>query len=188
MFVQRWKASVRKPYIWAFVLLAIICSTIPALSLRYQSDTKLPIGLVNEDKGQLSYDLEAYMDRYDRLLVFKLDREIALRYLAMGRLEAVYIVGAGFTDRLSKGEYDGLITMYSAPATSSAVQLIETFNNKTRMVGLWRPPSPKLGNSRVGGIAVTPNAQQMYLHLTTAFERSTSHPEHIPSGADEREI
>lgn len=165
MFVQRWKASIRKPYIWAFVILAILTSTIPAFSVQFHSETALPIGIVNEDNKQLSYDLEAYMETYDKLMVFKLDRETALRYLAMGRLEGVYIVEDGFTERLSKGEYEGLITMYSAPASSSAVLLGETVINKTLMV--WMVETALLKTQEFlesEGIPFTEETREQFYH------------------------
>ncbi len=129
MFYQRWKANARKPYVWAFVVIAVLTALIPAFSSRYVSQTQLPIGLVNEDHGPASLDLETYMARYDRLLVFELDRETALRYLAMGRLEAVYILEDGFSSRLQAGEYEGIVTMYTAPASAAAVLLSETVIN-----------------------------------------------------------
>jgi hypothetical protein len=129
MFVQRWKANARKPYVWVFVVIAVLTALIPAFSSRFASQTKLPIGLVNEDRGPASLDLENYMGQYDRLMVFELDRETALRYLAMGRLEAVYILEDGFSDRLQAGEYEGIVTMYTAPASSAAVLLSETVIN-----------------------------------------------------------
>jgi ABC-2 type transport system permease protein len=187
MFVQRWKASIRKPYIWAFVLLAVMISTLPAFSLRYQSATKLPIGLVNEDDKQLSYDLEAYMDRYDKLLVFKLDRETALRYLAMGRLEAVYMITKGFTERMSKGEYEGVITMYTAPASSSAVLLSETVINKTLLV--WMVETALLKTQEFlasEGIPFTPETRrQMYLQFNDLLLNGSTITirEHIPEPA-----
>lgn len=184
MCVQRWKASIRKPYIWAFVLLAILTSTIPAFSAKYTSDTKLPIGLVNEDNKALSFDLEAYMDKYSKLMVFKLDRETALRYLAMGRLEAVYILENGFTRHLAAGEYEGIITMFSAPASSSAVLLGETVINKTLLI--WMVETALLKTSEFlasEGIPYTSEMrQQMYLQFNDMLINGSTITikEHIP--------
>jgi hypothetical protein len=187
MFIQRWKASIRKPYVWAFVLLAIVTSSIPAFSVRFKSETKLPIGIVNEDKEALSYDLEAYMDKYDRLMVFKLDRETALRYLAMGRLEAVYIVEDGFTEQVKAGVYESIITMYSAPASSSAVLLSETIINKALLV--WMVETALLKTSEFlasENIPFTPEMrQQMYLQFNNKLlDGSTiTIRQHIPEPA-----
>lgn len=134
MSVLRWKALTKKPHVWLFILLSVLASLIPATAAKYHSDSRLPIALVNEDNGVASYDFERYMARYDRLLVFKLDRDTALRYMAMGRLEAVYIVTAGFTDAVQHDNYKGLITMVTAPASSAAVVLSETVVNSALMV------------------------------------------------------
>jgi hypothetical protein len=134
MFRLRWKASIRQPYVWAFVILAIGASLIPASAARFQSDTKFPIGFVNEDNGSASYDLETYLKGYDKLLVFNLDKETALRYLAMGRLEAVYVVKDDFTQCVKNDVYNGIIVLYTAPGSSAAVLLSETVINSVLMV------------------------------------------------------
>jgi hypothetical protein len=134
MFMMRWKAIVRQAYVWAFVVLAMLASLIPASSGRYRSESQFPIGLVNEDQGQGSLDLETYLDGYDKLLIFDLDREKALRYLAMGRLECVYIVEDGFTECVRNDVYEGIITLYTAPGSSAAVLLSETIINSALLV------------------------------------------------------
>ena len=127
MFFLRWKSCSRKPYAWAFVVVAILASFIPVLTSQYDSVTKLPIGLVNEDGNVLSYKFEKYMDDYDKnLIIYKFDREKSMRYLALGRLDAVYICNSGFTRQITQGEYEGLITMYTVPASSDAQALSET--------------------------------------------------------------
>lgn len=136
IFALRWKSCIRMPYVWAFVVIAILAAMVPALSSRYDSASKLPIGLVNEDDGALSGKLEQYMSDYaSDLIIEKSDREKALRDLAMGRLEAVYIINSGFTGHIRKGEYEGVITMVTAPASSAAQTLSETVINSA--ITVW---------------------------------------------------
>ena len=135
MFLLRWKSIIRKPYAWAFIVIAVATSFIPVLSSRFESKTMLPLGLVNEDNGSLSTELEDYMKDYHRdITVYKLDREKALRFLAMGRLEAVYVINDGFSETLARGECDGVITLYTAPASSAAQTLSEAVINSTLTV------------------------------------------------------
>lgn len=130
MFLIRWKACIKKPYIWVFILIAVATSLVPAVSSRFQSATKLPIGLVNEDTGALSGKLEEYIAGYsDDISIFKTHREQALRSLAMGRLEAVFVINGGFTEKVSQGSYEGIFTLYTAPASSAAQTLNEVVLN-----------------------------------------------------------
>jgi hypothetical protein len=130
MFIIRWKACIKKPYVWAFIVIALATSLIPAVSSQYQSKTKLPIGLVNEDTGTLSDKLEAYIAGYsDDISIFKSRREQALRSLAMGHLEAVFIINDGFSEKVSQGDYQGIVTLFTAPASSAAQTLNEVVLN-----------------------------------------------------------
>jgi hypothetical protein len=147
MFLMRWKSCIRKPYVWAFVVVAVLASAIPAVSSKYESSTKLPIGLVDEDGSGLSAKLEQYMASYDgNLLIFRSDRDEALRNLAMGRLEAVYIIDNGFAESLRRGEYKGLVTMVAAPASSAAQALSETVINSTIMVWMEEKAMLEMGD------------------------------------------
>ncbi len=184
MFIQRWKASIRTPYVWVFVVIAVLVSMIPAVSAKYHSDTAFPIGLVNEDNGPLAEDLMRYIDRYDHLLVFELNRETALRYLAMGRLEAVYVINKGFSQRVGAGEYENIVTMVTAPASSAAVLLSETVINSALM--LWMVETALLKTEEFlesEGIAFT---EQMRADMRLEFNdllhngSTISVEEHIP--------
>jgi hypothetical protein len=137
LFAMRWKSCIRKPYVWAFVVIAILAAAIPAWSSQFIYGNTLPIGLVNEDGDALSEKLYDYMSDYSGdLTIYQFDREKSLRYLAMGRLEAVYIINDGFTEHLIKGQYENVITMYTAPASSAALALSETVINSTIIVWL----------------------------------------------------
>ena len=135
MFLLRWKSIIRKPYAWAFIVIAVATSLVPVLSSRFESKTALPLGLVNEDGGSLSLELEDYMkDFHGDITVYKTDRAKALRFLAMGRLEAVYVINAGFSDTLARGECTGVITLFTAPASSAAQTLSEAVINSALTV------------------------------------------------------
>ena len=187
MFTMRWKSSVRQPWVWAFVVLAVLCAMIPASSARFKSDTKLSIGLVNEDNGSSSFDLEKYMDSYDKLTVFHSDREKALRNLAMGRLEAVYVIEKGFTYNVQNDIYKGIITMYTAPATSAAVMLSETIVNNALMIWMVETALYKVdGYVKSEGLPFTPEQrQEMREEFTRLLHQGSAITirEHIPQPA-----
>jgi hypothetical protein len=118
-----------------FIVIAVATSFIPALSSRYESKTALPLGVVNEDSGALSTELEEYlMDYQADITIYRLNRAKALRFLAMGRLEAVFVINDGFSETLARGECDGVITLYTAPASSAAQTLSEAVINSTLSV------------------------------------------------------
>lgn len=147
MFLLRWKACIRKPYVWAFILMAVLTATIPAVSSQFDSKTKLPIGLVNEDGGELSKKLDQFMGDYgSNVAVYRYNRDKALRLLAMGRLEAVYIINQGFSEKLERGEYEGVITLYTTPASSAAQSLSETILNSTLSVWMEEKALIELNN------------------------------------------
>lgn len=147
MFLLRWKACIRKPYVWAFILMAVMSAAIPALSSQFDSKTKLPIGLVNEDGGELSKKLDQFMGDYNSNVdVYRFNRDKALRLLAMGRLEAVYIINQGFSEKLKRAEYQGVITLYTTPASSAAQSLSETILNSTLSVWMEEKALIELNN------------------------------------------
>lgn len=187
MFAMRWKSSVRQPWVWAFIVVAVLCSLIPASSARFKSDTRLPIGLVNEDNGSSSFDLESYMDSYGKLTVFHSDRETALRNLAMGRLEAVYVIEKGFTYNVQNDIYKGIITMYTAPASSAAVLLSETIVNNALMIWMVETALYKVdGYVKAEGLPFTPEQrEEMRKEFNTLLHHGSAITirEHIPQPA-----
>ena len=135
MFLLRWKSCVRKPYVWAFIVIAVMTAIIPAVSSQFQSKTTLPVGLVNEDAGRLSVTLEEYLAGYNsEITVYKYPREKALRFLAMGRLEAVFVINGGFSDKVSRGEYKDIVSLFTAPASTAALTLNEAVLNSALSV------------------------------------------------------
>ncbi|MEL4106577.1 ABC transporter permease [Oscillospiraceae bacterium WX1] len=122
-------------HVWVFIFVAAGAALIPALSSRYVSQTRLPIGLVNEDGGSLSESLLQFLSDYnDTVTVYTYPREKALRYLAMGRLEAVFVINSDFTEKLRLGAYEGLLTQYTAPGATAAATLSETVINSVLTV------------------------------------------------------
>lgn len=104
----------------AMIVIPLLITLMTGYALRYEKMNTIPVAFVDEDKSSYSITL---MERISQKPGFRLeqtDRKEALSLLENGRVEQVFIIGAGFEERIRSGENKGLIDLIQSPSSYSA--------------------------------------------------------------------
>ena len=131
----RLAGSLREPFSLVFVILAIVVSVMAALVTQEKTQTSLLVAVVMEDKGDLGEKLIANLSENEGFYMKEMPREEAMQRLNQDRLEAAVIVCSDFSEKLSKGEFDKILELYTSPSSQAPATISEPLVNGTIM--LW---------------------------------------------------
>src|SRR5690625_178530 len=104
-------------YNWTHVLFwllfpLLITFIINYLVLAVESDTKLPISVIQEENTEMSEALIESIKMTDYLRVVDLDKKEALNQLKKNELEAVFVIKTGYERQIKRGGRNKLVEAY----------------------------------------------------------------------------
>ena len=122
IFYFRCKAVATQPAILICLILASALSVGMATAriTGQATATSYPIAVVNEDSGALSQELLDSLSKVEIITVGMTERIDALRQLATGAVDGVFIISPHFTQTLKSGEYEKTVSLYVSTASSAA--------------------------------------------------------------------
>lgn len=136
IFKARLKCSIKGPFSMIFILIAIIISIIPITSDKYQENGKIPVGIVCQDKGESYSKLIDMLNHYQQFDIYEWPYDKAIRNLMYDRLDAVYVLSYDFEDKVSKGEYRGILDAYSSISSPHLNTISEAIIDTTMTIAI----------------------------------------------------
>src|SRR5699024_4117920 len=94
------------PFLFTFIINYLI--------LAVESDTKLPISVIQEENTEMSESLIELIKMTDYLRVVDLDKKEALNQLKKNELEAVFVIKSGYERQIKRGGRNKLVEAYEA--------------------------------------------------------------------------
>lgn len=99
------------------------------LVLAVESDTKLPISVIQEEDTERSRALTEAIKTTDYLRVVDLEKEEALNQLKKNELEAVFVIKSGYERQIERGGRNRLIEAYEADLSLAFIPITETITS-----------------------------------------------------------
>lgn len=162
IFKARLKCSIKEPFSMMFILIAIIISIIPITSDKYQESGKIPVGIVCENKGEAYSRLIDMLNHYQQFDIYEWSYDKSIRNLMYDRLDAVYVLSVDFEDKVSEGEYRGILDAYSSISSPHLNTISEAIIDTTMTIAI--------GNLSV--IETDRVLKEMSIDFTDADERA----------------
>jgi len=134
LFKARLAHILRRPYIWAFVLISAMAALFPVFGAA-QGSRGVPVAVVDEDGGAQARQLAAYISEDSIMDITETDRDSALSLLSRGRLEGVFVIKHGFSEKILAGDFDDTVILYTSPSSSVIKTLSELLMGKA--MELW---------------------------------------------------
>ena len=99
-------------------VVALLCLW-AALTFYAEGDLQIPVGVVDLDQSEFSVDMIRRMAENKSVRLIPTEENTGRELLRNGTLEAVFIISDGFSERISDGNPDALITLVSPPSSIS---------------------------------------------------------------------
>jgi hypothetical protein len=131
LFLAQLRQSLRTPWTFFFVVLAIAAALAAGLSQSDPPSDRFLVAVVNEDEGLHGDRLIAGLAEIERLDLRPMEKGAALAKLRQDRLEAVFVIRRDYSEKLRRNEYRDLIDWYSAPSSRAAATISEPLINGT---------------------------------------------------------
>src|SRR5690625_5161656 len=121
-------------YNWLHVLFwllfpLLITFIINHLVLAVESDTKLPISVIQEENTEMSEALLESIKMTDFLRVVDLDKKEALNQLKKNELEAVFVIKSGYERQIKRGGRNKLVEAYESDLSLAFIPIAETLTS-----------------------------------------------------------
>src|SRR5699024_180963 len=121
-------------YNWLHVLFwllfpLLITFIINHLVLAVESDTKLPISVIQEENTEMSEALLESIKMTDYLRVVDLDKKEALSQLKKNELEAVFVIKSGYERQIKRGGRNKLVEAYESDLSLAFIPIAETLTS-----------------------------------------------------------
>lgn len=106
-----WKKQWFHLLFWlAFPMIATI--VVMMITNAIQNDTKIPVGIVLEDKTALAEDLYESIQKNPLIRVYRLQETEAMDQLNKHELDSVFVIKRGYEDKINRGSRNRLIIGY----------------------------------------------------------------------------
>jgi hypothetical protein len=135
LFLAQLRHSLRTPWAFFFVVLAVVISLAAGLRLETQTGNRFLVAVINEDEGTYGARLIEGLADYNEIELLPMEKSDALDLLRQDQLEAVFIIRSNYTEKLRHDEYRDLIDWYTAPSSRAAATISEPLINVT--LRLW---------------------------------------------------
>src|SRR5699024_10627423 len=99
------------------------------LVLAVESDTKLPISVIQEENTEMSEALIESIKMTDYLRVVDLDKKEALNQLKKNELEAVFVIKTGYERQIKRGGRNKLVEAYESDLSLAFIPIAETITS-----------------------------------------------------------
>lgn len=121
-------------YNWLHVLFwllfpLLITFIINHLVLAVESDTKLPISVIQEENTEMSEALLESIKMTDYLRVVDLDKKEALNQLKKNELEAVFVIKSDYERQIKRGGRNKLVEAYESDLSLAFIPIAETLTS-----------------------------------------------------------
>ena len=102
------------------IILPLFITIAAGYALRYEKLNMIPVAVVDEDKSGYSSQLLERIRSKEGLNVMEVERDGAVALLEGNKAEQVFIIKAGFEERVKKGDKKELIEIISSPSSYSS--------------------------------------------------------------------
>lgn len=133
MKVTKKKLHISMIYIVIFVAICV-AMTLTSSSTNEFTDSKLDISITDLDNSEASKALADYISRSNKIVDLGEGKDKALDALYYRRADIILTINEGYSDKLVKGETEGLFSDYRIPGSYSAELFDSQLNQYISMV------------------------------------------------------
>lgn len=151
------------------LVLALVVALVPFIGLIIP-DALVPIGWIDKDGTAFSQRLLDNVNALEVVWVTMDEEETMIANLQTGRLEAVFIVEAGFEAAMKAGRYEGTLKMLRSPFSTAAGVISESVGGEA--MSLWVTYATANEAQALGGDALSDRViEQMIVGTETPILR-----------------
>ncbi|MEK1831949.1 ABC transporter permease [Priestia megaterium] len=113
------KAAAEAPYACYHDFLLPLIGTIISSSFlaKVQSDSKIPVALVDQDHSKMSKQVINRLQKTTEIQFISLNEEQARKQLAKNKIDSIFMFSNGFQQEVEAGNYQGVIDLLTLPSS-----------------------------------------------------------------------
>lgn len=109
-----------KVFFAAMVIIPLFITLSTGYALRYEKLNTIPIAFVDEDQSNYSRVLIDRLSGKEGLRIERSTREDAVDKIKNNKVEAAFVIGKGFEEKITGGDNKGIIDMVKSPTSSAS--------------------------------------------------------------------
>lgn len=119
MISEKIKQLLKRPMLIVMVFFLPLIGTIISSSFleKVQSDSKIPVALVDQDHSNMSKQVMDRLRKTTEIQFLSMNEEQARKQLAKNKIDSIFVFPNGFQQEVEAGNYQGVIDLLTLPSS-----------------------------------------------------------------------
>ncbi|MEH7358828.1 ABC transporter permease [Priestia megaterium] len=119
MISEKIKQLLKRPMLIVMVFFLPLIGTVISSSFlaKVQSDSKIPVALVDQDHSNMSKQVMDRLRKTTEIQFLSMNEEQARKQLAKNKIDSIFVFPNGFQQEVAAGNYQGVIDLLTLPSS-----------------------------------------------------------------------
>lgn len=119
MISEKIKQLLKRPMLIVMIFFLPLIGTVISSSFlaKVQSDSKIPVALVDQDHSNMSKQVLDRLRKTTEIQFLSMNEEQARKQLAKNKIDSIFVFPNGFQQEVEAGDYQGVIDLLTLPSS-----------------------------------------------------------------------